>query len=320
MTAIVRTDTIDARTALVRRAALIAIAGNLVLALAKIVVGLISGSLAVVGDGIDSSTDVAIAIMSLAVGFIINQPSDKKHPWGHTRAETVATIVLAFIIIVAGLQLFHSSIDQLLSGACRELPAGMALAVTGVSIAGKLALAASQRSLGKRAGSAMILANARNMANDVLISTAVLVGLGASRLFALPILDSLTALAVSVWVIKSGLGIFMELNTELMDGNADDELYRSLFEAVASVPGAGNPHRARIRKMASLWDIDLDIEVDANKTVREGHRIAEAVADSVRAAIPDVYDIMVHVEPAGAGEHQEQYGLSSRDLDGHGAE
>ncbi len=305
----------DGRTKLVRQAAVIALFGNLFLALAKITVGLVSGSLAVLGDGIDSSTDVAIAVMTLAVGFIINQPSDKEHPWGHSRAETVATIILAFVIVFAGIQLFHSSFEQLRDGTPRPLPSALALSVTVVSIAGKLGLAASQRSLGKRAGSAMVLANARNMANDVLISAAVLFGLGASRIFALPFLDSLTALAVSLWVMKSGLGIFLELNSELMDGNADDELYRALFEAVKSVPGAGNPHRARIRKMASLWDIDLDIEVDAARTVREGHRIAEAVAQAVRGAIPDVYDIMVHVEPAGAGEHDEQFGLNARDVD-----
>lgn len=303
------------RVTLVRRAATIALAGNLILALAKISVGFLAGSLAVIGDGVDSSTDVAIALMTLAVGFIIAQPSDKEHPWGHARAETVATIVLAFIIVLAGMQLFHSSFDQIRSGESRPLPALSALAVTAVSIAGKLALAFSQRALGKRTGSAMVLANAKNMTNDVVISASVLVGLGLSWLFSLPLLDSLTALAVSLWVIKSGFGIFMELNQELMDGNADNELYRALFDAVASVPGAGNPHRARIRKMASLWDIDLDIEVDAKKTVREGHRIAECVAEAVRRAIPDVYDIMVHVEPSGAGEHAEQYGLCERDVE-----
>jgi len=315
MNAKTATPTADGRTRLVRLAAVIALFGNLALAAAKLTIGLATESLAVIGDGVDSSTDVVIAIITLAVGFIISRPSDKEHPWGHSRAETVATIVLAFVIVVAGFQLFHSSLTQLTDGSRRALPAPLALGVTGISILGKLALAASQRSLGKKAGSAMILANARNMANDVLISGAVLAGLGASRLFALPALDSLTALAVSLWVMKSGFGIFMELNTELMDGNADDDLYRALFEAVTSVPGAGNPHRARIRKMASLWDIDLDIEVDANRTVREGHMIAEAVAAAVRQAIPDVYDIMVHVEPSGGGEHDEQFGLSARDVD-----
>lgn len=302
------------RTGLVRAAALIALCGNLVLAVAKIVTGLATGSLAVLGDGIDSSTDVLIAVMTLAVGFIINQPSDKEHPFGHRRAETIATVVLAFIIMFAGTQLFTSALGQLRAGTALEAPSTVALAVTAFSIFGKLFLALSQYRLGKKSGSAMILANAKNMTNDIIISASVFVGLGSSILFRLPFLDALTALLVSLWVMKSAVGIFKEQNMELMDGNADDALYQSLFDAVKSVPGAGNPHRARIRKMASTWDIDLDIEVDGKKTVREAHEISERVADAIRAQIPDVYDIMLHVEPAGSGEHAEQFGLSEKDL------
>jgi cation diffusion facilitator family transporter len=303
------------RTGLVRQAAIIALVGNLVLALLKIVTGLVTGSLAVVGDGIDSSTDVVIAVMTLAVGFIINQPSDKEHPWGHHRAETLATMVLAFIIMFAGFQLFESSLRKLRSGGETALPELAALIVTLVSIAGKLLLALSQYRLGKKAGSAMILANAKNMTNDIIISASVFVGLGASLIFKLPFLDALTALLVSLWVMKSAIGIFMEQNLELMDGNADEALYKSLFAAVKSVPGTGNPHRARIRKMASTWDIDLDIEVDGNMSVRDAHDIAGKVESAIRKQIPDVYDIMVHVEPVGDGDHTEQYGLSAKDVE-----
>lgn len=303
------------RTGLVRKAALIALFGNLFLALLKILTGILAGSLAVLGDGIDSSTDVAIAVMTLAVGAIINQPSDREHPWGHQRAETVATIVLAFIIMLAGFQLSTSAVHQLRSGETSKLPEFAALAATVVSIVGKLILAFSQHRLGKKSGSAMILANAKNMTNDIIISASVFVGLGASVLFRMPFLDSVTALLVGLWVMKSAVGIFLELNLELMDGNADDGLYKSLFLAVKSVPGAGNPHRARIRKMATAWDIDLDIEVDGNMTVRKAHNIAEQVEKAIRAQITDVYDIMVHVEPEGGGEHTEQFGVSAKDMD-----
>jgi len=302
------------RTGLVRTAAMIALGGNLVLALLKLITGTATGSLAVIGDGIDSSTDVVIALMTLVVGFIINQPSDKEHPWGHRRAETIATIVLAFIILFAGFQLFETSFQRIKSGTGGQLPERAALVVTVLSILGKTALAITQRNLGKKAGSAMILANAKNMVNDIIMSSSVFIGLGASALFKLPILDAITALLVSLWVIKGAIEIFMEQNQELMDGNADGELYRALFRAVKAVPGAGNPHRARIRKMATAWDIDVDVEVDGNLTVSAAHEIAEQVERSIREEIPDVYDIMVHIEPAGGGQHAEQFGLSAKDL------
>lgn len=308
------TKTCPDRTGLVRKAAVIALCGNLVLALLKIVTGLVTGSLAVIGDGIDSSTDVVIAVMSLIVGFYISRPSDKEHPWGHQRAETLATLILAFIILFAGFQLFESSFARLRSGEVTRLPERAALIVTLVSIIGKLGLAFSQFALGRQAGSAMIIANAKNMRNDIILSASVFVGLGASMLFRLPFLDSLTALLVSLWVMKSAIGIFREQNEELMDGNADNELYRTLFDAVRTVPGAGNPHRARIRKMAGSWDIDLDIEVDGRRTVQDAHDIAVRVEKAIRDQIPFVYDIMVHVEPEGNEENSEQYGLSAKDV------
>lgn len=303
------------RTRLVKIAAAIALGGNFLLAAAKLATGLYSGSLAVLGDGIDSSTDVVIALMALAVAFVIDRPSDKKHPWGHGRAETVATVVLSFIVMIAGFQLLLSAYRTLVAGAATEIPPRITLVVTAVSIGGKLLLALNQWHIGKKAGSTMILANAKNMTSDILISGSVFIGLGASILFHLPVLDPVIALLVGLWVMKTALGMFMELNLELMDGNADDALYRDLFEAVNSVPGAGNPHRARIRKMAAAWDIDLDIEVDGTKTVSEAHAIACRVENAIRCRIADIYDIVVHVEPEGHGEHKEQFGLCAKDFE-----
>ncbi len=306
---------ITERSKAVQTAAFIALGGNLLLALLKIIVGFKSNSLAVLGDGIDSSTDVGIALMALAVAYIINQPSDKEHPWGHGRAETIATVVLAFVIMLAGSQLALSAFRRLISESALPVPGKAALVASFISIVGKLLLALSQYRLARKSGSAIILANAKNMTTDIVISASVLVGLGASMIFHIPSLDPIVALLVGLWVIKNAMSIFLEQNQELMDGNANDELYRALFDAVKSVPGAGNPHRARIRKMAASWDIDLDIEVDGDKTVLQAHNIAEKVEKAIRLHIPDVYDIMVHVEPSGLGQHAEQYGLSATDLE-----
>ncbi len=299
----------------VRTAAIIAIAGNSALAALKIAVGVTVGSLAVLGDGIDSSTDVVIAGMSLAVASVISRPSDKEHPWGHGRAETVATVLIAFIILLAGFQLSASAVSRLTSGATLAKPPAAALWVTALSIAGKASLAVSQFRIAKKSGSAIVLANAKNMASDIVISSSILAGLGASVAFSLPVIDPIIALLVGVWVMKTALGIFLEQNMELMDGTTDESLYRALFDAVRSVPGAGNPHKARIRKMASSWDIDLDIEVDGDITVREAHEIAEEVERAVKCQIADVYDIMVHVEPEGSVRHGEQFGLSASDIE-----
>ncbi|GAB1482183.1 cation diffusion facilitator family transporter [Treponema sp.] len=305
------------RTRLIRKASIIALAGNAFLALLKITVGILGNSLAVIGDGIDSSTDVAIAAMSLAVAGIIAQPADADHPWGHGRAETVATTILAFILFFAGGQLIIRAATALLSGEQALIPSKAALFVSLVSILGKILLAWNQYALGKKANSPMLIANGKNMKNDVIISLSVLIGVALSIGLHLSAADAVVALLVGIWVLKSSVGIFLEANMELMDGSSDTSPYATVFEAVRSVEGAGNPHRARMRRIAGLWDIDLDIEVDPKLSVRAAHDIASAVEDAIKERVDGVYDIVVHIEPAGAAaEHAaECYGLSECEME-----
>jgi cation diffusion facilitator family transporter len=270
----------------------------------------------VVGDGIDTSIDVLVSAMTLFVSQVIAKPADAGHPWGHGRAETVATAGLSFILFFAGIQLFINAGRSLLSPASHEVPGFTAVIVTVVSIAGKLLLALNQYRMGKRAKSAMLIANAQNMAADVAISVAVLIGLGLSIFLQIGIIDTVAALVVAVWVLKAAVGIFREANSELMDGGSPPEKYREVFEAVRSIKGAANPHRARIRRIAGFWEINIDIEVDGALTVYEAHRIASSVETAIREKLGEaVYDIMIHVEPAGGGQDEnEGFGLKEESL------
>jgi cation diffusion facilitator family transporter len=297
------------RSDLLKRASLIALVGNAVLALSKLVVGFLAGSLAVVGDGIDTSTDVVIAAVALVTTGIIDKPGDREHPYGHTRAETVATTVLSFLVFFAGAQLFVRSGSALLSRELAVLPSRIAIVVTLVSIAGKLLLAWSQFHYGRKSGSSMLLANAKNMRGDVVISSAVLVGLFFTFVLRYPVLDRVTALLVSLWIVKVSVGIFREANRELMDGSLERGPYDSIFEAVGSVAGAGNPHRTRVRRIGASLIADLDIEVDPHLTVAAAHEIALAVEQAIKLRLPEVYDVIVHVEPRGNLEADERYGL-----------
>jgi cation diffusion facilitator family transporter len=312
-----KTKSDASRIRLIRIAGVIALLGNLFLCITKLAFGYISGSLAVIGDGIDSATDVGIAVVTLIISGIIARPGDADHPWGHGRAETTATMALAFIIFFAGIELATSSLSQLLHGTVNMSNATAAITAAVISIIGKTILAFSQNILGKKCDSNMILANAQNMKTDIVMSASVLIGLTAATLLKKPVLDPVIAFLVSIWVMKNAILIFSQMNLELMDGNTNTELYKKLFDAVMSVPGVSNPHRARIRKIASRWDIDLDIEVEAQMTVHQAHQIAEQVEQAARTSIPDVYDIMVHIEPAGHSNHHkpEQFGLKESDVD-----
>ena len=298
---------------IIKIASLTALFGNAALAIIKIWSGILAGSLAVIGDGIDSSVDVMIAIMSLVVARIIAKPADENHPWGHGKAETVATALLSFMLFFAGAQLILSSAREIILGVDKEVPSFIAVVGTLISIGGKLLLAWSQYMFGKKAGSSMLKANAKNMTADVFLSVGVLAGLGLSMIFDIGLIDSWAAILVGLWVIKSAIGIFMEVNAELMDGGSNRAHYREVFNAVNSVEGAGRPHRVRMRRIAGFWDINIDIEVPPNLTVMEAHGIAFKVEEAIKARMENIYDIVVHIEPAGNLE-DEGYGLCEKTL------
>jgi cation diffusion facilitator family transporter len=297
------------KTADVRLAAIIAMTGNAILAALKIYAGLASGSSALFGDGVDSSADVLIGIVTLAVVRVISKPADEGHPWGHGRAETVMTAFMSFALFFMGAQVIAGAVSDLISGPDNAVPSALAVVITLVSIAGKIALAGCQYMLGKRAGSAMIKANAKNMAGDVAISLGVLAGLWISSATGSAHADTIIAGLIGCWIIKTAVGIFLEANLELMDGNRDTQPYRVVIEAVNAVEGASNPHRARMRRVAGFWDIDFDIDVDPGCTVTQAHDLACMVEEEIKRRLENVFDIMIHVEPGG--EHaNESFGLT----------
>ncbi|MCF8379574.1 MAG: cation diffusion facilitator family transporter [Bacteroidales bacterium] len=302
------------RTQELKRASWIGILGNAFLASLKILVGFISGSLAVIGDGIDSLSDVLTYIITLFTTRIISKPPDCKYPYGYRKAETISTKVLSFIIFFAGAQLLISTGSRLISGEQREMPSIIAIYVTVLSIIGKGILAAWQFKIGKRNKSSMIIANAKNMRNDILISASVLIGLIFTFILKLPTLDLITALFVSLWIIKVAFGIFQESNMELMDGVQDIDVYNKIFKAVDEVKGAQNPHRIRVRQLANMLLIAMDIEVNKNISVEDAHEISMKVEERLRLYIPNIYDALIHIEPEGNIEENEVYGISKENL------
>ena len=303
----------DKRSEKIIKASWVAIIGNAFLAALKISIGIISGSMAVVADGIDSASDIITSMITLVTGRIIDRKPNIKYPYGYSRADTVAAKFLSFVIFFAGLQLAISSISRIFSSEIREMPTVLAIYISLVSIAGKFLLARYLMKRGNRLKSMMLVANGKNMQNDILISASVLVGLAFTFLFKLPILDIITALFVSGWIIKVSFDIFKKTNEELMDGYSDTVIYKKIFNAVAEVPEAINPHKVRLRKQGYLFVIDMDIEVDGSLSVKKGHDISMKVEHKIKERIKNIYDINIHIEPAGNVE-DEKFGVSINDL------
>ncbi|WP_321479527.1 cation diffusion facilitator family transporter [uncultured Bacteroides sp.] len=296
------------------RASWISIIGNAILSTLKMSIGLFAGSLAVLGDGIDSATDVVISIVTLFTARVVSRPPNPNYAYGYEKADSVATKVLSFVIFFAGIQMLISTGKSIIFSEVRELPSIIAIYVTILSMGGKLGLAYYQFHQGKKADSSMLIANAKNMRNDVIISTGVLLGLVFTFILKMPLLDSITGLLISLYIIRSSIEIFWESNVTLMDGVKDTSIYNKIFSAVEQVPGAVNPHRVRSRQIGNMYMIVLDIEADGDLTLNEAHEIANGVEYSIKNSIENVYDIVVHVEPQGKHHQEEKFGLSKDNL------
>lgn len=296
------------------RASWWAILGNALLAFLKLAVGYISGSFAVIADGIDSVSDIVSSVVVLVAARIMARPPNIKFPYGYKKADTVATKVLSFMIFFAGAQLGYSTLRMLIAGGAMETPGRLAVWVTLISIAGKLFLAILLNRTGKNVESTMLIANARNMRNDIVISLSVLASLLFTLILKEPLIDRIIALLISFFIMYQGFRIFMKSNIDLMDGIDNTEVYDRLFESVHSVEGAHNPHRVRARKIGHSYMINLDIEVDPDLSVKKAHDIAKNVENSIKSNLRNIYDVMVHVEPLGNLEEDEKYGITETEI------
>ncbi|MFZ4464427.1 MAG: cation diffusion facilitator family transporter [Bacteroidales bacterium] len=288
--------------------------GNAFLSVTKIVTGFFFGSMALVADGVDSASDIITSLITLLTARIISKPPDMKYPYGYEKADTIASKLLAFIIFFAGAQLAITTVHRLLEGQTSEMPSLLAVFVIVFSIVGKQFLSFYLNRVGKKTDSEMLRSNAKNMQGDVIISSSVLVGLVFTHIFKMPVLDLITALAVSGWIMFVAIRIIVQSSRTLMDRIEDPGIYKSITEAVASVPDAHHPHRIRARKIAHLYVIDLDIEVEGAFSLDKAHQIAHQVENEIKARIENVYDVLVHAEPLGDDASHEVFGVSEKDL------
>lgn len=290
----------------------VSIFGNALLAMMKLIIGFISGSFAVIADGIDSAADIISSIVTLVAAKVVSRPPNIKFSYGYVKADTVATKVLSMLIFLAGSQLAISTIERLIKNEASDIPAWIAVYVTAFSMVGKILLSLYLKFIGKTNNSNVLVTMGIHMRNDMLISFTVLVGLLTTIFFEVAILDKIIALLISLFIMYEAVMIFLKSNTELMDGIEDPELYQKMFESIKKVKGAHNPHRTRARKIGSLYMVNLDIEVDPNICVSDAHDIAKNVENTIKKDIKNVYDVMVHIEPMGNLETDEKFGISEK--------
>jgi cation diffusion facilitator family transporter len=256
------------------------------------VVGIFTGSLAVLADAVHSLTDVFNNVVAWFVTRHSAKPADSKHPYGHRKFETIAVFVLATLLSILAFELVMHAVtresEEIVSG---PLELGLMLIVLAINVA----ISTWQRRWAKRLDSDILLADANHTFSDVLITTSVIVGWQLSAMGWVWI-DRLCALVVAGLIFYLAFGLFRRTLPALVDERAiEPDALRALaldVEGVLAVP------RVRSRWVGSARAVDLVVEVHAELTTATAHDIADRL-ETLLAERFDAHDVSIHVEPHG---------------------
>jgi len=286
---------------------------NFAVGLVKLIGGVVGQSFALIADSINSLGDTVASVVTIAALWFAQVPPDDEHPYGHTRAESVAGLFIALLIIASGFFVSWEAVMRL--GDEHGIPPVWTLWIAGGNVVVKEALFWFNRHVGRRTGSSAILANAWDHRTDALCSLAVLVGLGVifvggpRWIWA----DELAALLVAAVILVSGIRLLLNSMHELLDPQADEAFVREIRAAAAAVPGVQAVEKLWVRKTGIEYLVDIHIQVDPDMTVAAGHRISHAVRDQLVARFAAVRAVLVHLEPFGESVERSPSGESIRE-------
>ena len=203
---------------------------NVLLASLKIIAGLLTGSVAITGDGINNLTDSASSVVTLLGFRMAQRPADGEHPFGHGRYEYISGVVVAALVLLAGAELAKSSFEKILHPEAIPFTA-LTLVILLVSIGVKLWMAGFNRKLGRLIGSKTLEATAQDSRNDVIATSAVVVSFLAGGLFHIQ-LDGFVGMGVALFILWSGISLAKNTIDPLVGMQADEEMVRQLTELI----------------------------------------------------------------------------------------
>lgn len=282
-----------------RRAAhtsLIGLCINIALSIIKLVAGLVGHSYALIADAIESLADV---FGSLVVWHGVNvaaRPADAEHPYGHGKAEALAALAVAMLIFAAGLGIAVEAVREILTP--HHSPAAFTLWVLLGVVLVKETLFRFVRGVATDTESGAVLVDAWHHRSDAITSAAAAVGISVALVGgpAYAPADDWAALLASGVILYNAWLLSRAPLSELMDAEPTNIIdhVRGIAARVAGVRGV---EKVFARKSGVGYWIDMHVEVDPQMTVLESHRIAHAVKDRVREAMPSIRDVLVHIEP-----------------------
>ena len=280
------------------RVALLGLLINVVLASVKIVAGVIGHAYVLIADGIESALDIGGSIVIWGGLTVAARPPDETHPYGHGKAEPIAAIAVALIVLAAATGLAIESVREILTP--HHGPAPFTLAILIVVIVVKEILFRYVNRLGRQAESTAVQTDAWHHRSDALTSTAAFIGISAALLGgeAWYSADDWAALFACAVIAANGIRLLIPAFHEIMDTAPGGKIVRSIRAVASSVPGVVEVEKCHARKMGLDYYVDLHVGVDGNISVHDGHEIAHRVKSVIQQSDSRIADVLVHIEPA----------------------
>ena len=287
---------LDQRYIQVRNITLIGAAIDFLLGIAKLVIGLLAHSQALIADGVHSLSDLATDFLVLFAAKHAHRAADEEHPYGHGRIETLATVALGVALILVAVGIIFDAARRLQDTDLLLQPGWLALLVALLSVIAKEAIYQYTARVARRLRSNMLMANAWHSRTDAISSIVVVIGV-AGVMAGYPYLDAVAAIAVALMIAKIGWDLLWKSAQELIDTALDPEEVEAIRQTILAVEGVRDCHMLRTRVSGGDSLVDVHIMVDPLLSVSEGHQIGEAVRLSLVGELEHVTDVTVHIDP-----------------------
>jgi cation diffusion facilitator family transporter len=274
---------------------------NAVLMAGKLLVGHLGRSEALFADGLESACDLAISAASLAMLRFSSQPFDRRHPYGHGRAENLGAFLVGIVIVITGIWILFTSISAVAAGVSAR-PHWMTVLAAALTITIKEGLARRTFRAANRLRSPVVSALAHDHRKDALTSIGTLMGCGAAVL-GWPVFDPVFAGLTGLLIAHIGIELVRNATHDLIDAALPEAQLQAISSVAEAVDGVEHVHEIRGRRSGQSIIVDLKLDMDPDMTVKRSHEIATIVKQRIFAADASVGDVMIHINPHDDPNH-----------------
>lgn len=282
---------------IVNKLSKIGIFGNVILAVFKLLAGILGSSGAMISDAVHSFSDVFATVIATIGVKLSKQEEDEEHPYGHERFECVSSLILGIILVATGLGIGYNGVNDLLFHRNEiEIPTMLPLIAAIVSIITKEAMFWYTMHYAKELDSAAFKADAWHHRSDAISSVGSFIGIGMAKL-GFPFMDPVASLLICLLIFKVAYDIAKDAVNKMLDTSCDEAYVAKIREFITSQPGVICIDLLRTRQFSNKIYVDLEIAVDKDMSLIDAHNIAEDVHDGLEREFSNIKHVMIHVNP-----------------------